>query len=332
MIRATGVNQDGRTDGITVPSADSQEALIRQVYKQANVGLNQVRYMEAHGTGTPVGDPIEASVIGRTVGMSRAAAGDVPCLVGSVKANIGHLEAAAGVAGVVKTALCLRYRQIPPLAGLKNPNPAIPFDAMGLRLPRHLEPMPAGEGPSFAGVNSFGYGGTNAHALLEEPAAPPPSQLTSSPNGGYYILPISARSDEALRALAASYASLLSAPDAPALADVCYSAGVRRGHFEHRLAAVAATTSEMVQTLRSYLSGDRAENVSSGKLAGRTDAKPVFVFSGMGPQWRAMGHELLRTEPVFRKAVEACDEIFRRVAGWSILEAMTVPESESRDS
>jgi acyl transferase domain-containing protein/NADPH:quinone reductase-like Zn-dependent oxidoreductase/acyl carrier protein len=332
LIRGTGVNQDGRTDGITVPSADAQEALIRQVYSQAKVGLNQVRYVEAHGTGTPVGDPIEASVIGKTVGASRLAAGWSPCPIGSVKANIGHLEAAAGVAGVIKAALCLRHGQIPPLAGLKNQNPNIPFDHLGLRLPRRLESMPEGDGPGFVGVNSFGYGGTNAHALLEE--APPreaiPLRDLNETAERCFVLPISARGEDALKALARSYADLLSRPAPPPLDDVCYSAGARRGHLEHRLAVVGRTPAEILAQLQIYIDGEPSENLAAGKLGARADAKPVFVFSGMGPQWWAMGHELLRTEPVFREAAEACDEIFRKVAGWSILAAMTVPESESR--
>jgi acyl transferase domain-containing protein/NADP-dependent 3-hydroxy acid dehydrogenase YdfG/acyl carrier protein len=332
LIRGTGVNQDGRTDGITVPSAEAQEALIRQVYSQANVGLSQVRYVEAHGTGTPVGDPIEASVIGKTVGASRLAAGVGPCPIGSVKANIGHLEAAAGVAGVIKTALCLRYGKIPPLAGLKNQNPNIPFDELGLRLPRHLESMPGGEGPGFAGVNSFGYGGTNAHALLEEAPSRENISLRDTNESGErcFVLPLSARSEDALKAVAQSYVNLLSGSDAPPLGDVCYSAGARRGHLEHRLAVIGKTTAEVVAQLQIYLNGQPSENLAAGKPGARTDAKTVFVFSGMGPQWWAMGHELLRTEPVFREAAEACDEIFRKVAGWSILAAMTVPENESR--
>lgn len=334
LIRNTGVNQDGRTDGITVPSAESQEALIRKVYSQANVALNRVRYVEAHGTGTPVGDPIEATVIGRTVGASRLAAGDGPCLLGSVKANVGHLEAAAGVAGVIKAALCLRYGQIPPLAGLINENPNIPFSELGLRLPRQMEPMPAGEGPSFVGVNSFGYGGTNAHALLEEPPvaikAKQDNPAVDQTDPRWYVLPLSARSEDALKALARAYADLLCAPDAPALRDVCFSAGARRGHLEFRMAATGRTSAEIIEQLEAYLQGSRSENFAVGKPAARTETKPVFVFSGMGPQWWAMGHELLRTEPVFRRMAEACDEIFRSLAGWSILDAMTVPENDSR--
>jgi acyl transferase domain-containing protein len=144
------------------------------------------------------------------------------------------------------------------------------------------------------------------------------------------VLPLSARSEDALKALARSYADLLCAPDAPALRDVCFSAGARRGHLELRMAATGRTSAEITEELEAYLQGSRSENFAVGKTATRTETRPVFVFSGMGPQWWAMGHELLRTEPVFRQMAETCDEIFRSVAGWSILDAMTAPENDSR--
>jgi acyl transferase domain-containing protein len=166
VVRGTAVNHDGRTNGIAAPNPEAQEALIRQVYSQARVPFDQVRYVEAHGTGTALGDPVELSVLGKTFGAGRS--GDDRCLVGSAKAAIGHLEAAAGVAGVTKAALCLHHGEIPPQANLHTPNSRIPFEALGLRLPQQREPMPTGEGPAYAGVNSFGYGGSNAHVILEQ--------------------------------------------------------------------------------------------------------------------------------------------------------------------
>ena len=167
VVRGTAVNHDGRTNGIAAPNPDAQEALIRQVYSQTRVPLDQVRYVEAHGTGTAVGDPIEVSVLGKTFGGGRS--GKDRCIVGSAKAAIGHLEAAAGIAGVTKTALCLYHGEIPPQANLQTPNSKIPFEALGLRVPRSREPMPAGDSPAYAGVNSFGYGGSNAHVILQQP-------------------------------------------------------------------------------------------------------------------------------------------------------------------
>jgi acyl transferase domain-containing protein len=166
LVRGTAVNHDGRTNGIAAPNPQSQEALIRRVYADAHVPLNKVRYVEAHGTGTAVGDPIEASVLGKTFGAGRS--GPQRCVVGSAKAAIGHLEAAAGVAGLIKAALCLHHGEIPPQANLHTPNTKIAFEALGLRLPREREPLLTAGGPIYVGVNSFGYGGTNAHAILEQ--------------------------------------------------------------------------------------------------------------------------------------------------------------------
>lgn len=328
VVRGTGVNQDGRTDGITVPSATAQEALIRDVYTQAGIGLHHVRYVEAHGTGTPVGDPIEASVLGKTIGAARTAAN--PCVIGSVKANIGHLEAAAGVAGIIKACLCLNRRQIPPQAHLENPNPNIPFARWGLRLPQRLEQMPDGEGSAYVGVNSFGYGGTNAHAVLQEPPEPWPT-ATSAPTAPCpYVLPISARSENALKALAKSYLVWLSATGAPEMRDLCHSAALRRTHFEHRLAVTSTNVAEVMEQLQVYLDNESTEHVLTGTWSASTGRRPVFVFSGMGPQWWAMGQELLREEPVFRKIAENCDQLFQQVAGWSILAEMQTEAKLSR--
>ncbi|MFZ1084725.1 MAG: polyketide synthase [Terracidiphilus sp.] len=166
VVRGTAVNHDGRTNGIAAPNPDAQEELIRQVYSQAEVPFDQVRYVEAHGTGTALGDPTEVSVLGKTFGAGRN--GKNPCIVGSVKAAIGHLEAAAGIAGVTKAALCLHHSKIPPQANLQNLNSKIPFEPLGLRVPRSQEPMPEGNCPAYAGVNSFGYGGSNAHVILQQ--------------------------------------------------------------------------------------------------------------------------------------------------------------------
>lgn len=328
VVRGTGVNQDGRTEGITVPSAAAQESLIREVYRRANIDPKRVVYVEAHGTGTPVGDPIEASVLGRTVGGERKGSG--PCVVGSVKANIGHLEAAAGVAGVMKAALCLHHGQIPPQIHVERPNPNIPFAEYNLRLPAGLEFLPKAEGNACVGVNSFGYGGTNAHAVLEQ--APPRKAPAHGPEveSRPYLLPLSARSEESLRALAQTYAEWLSTPDAPPVRDVCYSAGTRRSHLEHRVTITANSPSGLIEQLTAFAAGARADNAVAGKVAAGQEPQPVFVFTGMGPQWWAMGRELLAAEPVFRRAAEECDGLFQRLAGWSILAAMTADEAQSR--
>ncbi|MGH2396903.1 MAG: type I polyketide synthase, partial [bacterium] len=329
LIRGTGVNQDGRTDGITVPNPRAQETLIRQVCEKADVVPAHIRYFEAHGTGTGVGDPIEAQALGAAVGQGRS--GEAACIVGSVKANIGHLEAASGVAGLVKAALCLRHQEIPPLANLDRPNPAIPFSDLGLRLPRELEPMPNGGDPVYVGVNSFGYGGTNAHVILEEPPRPDHPEGTGTRAGeAPLFLPLSARSPQALVALCERIADRLRGLPEASLHDLCYSACVRRMHHDHRVAVIGADAKELLTGLDTIVAQGAERLPTVGAVPIGLDPRPVFVFTGMGPQWWAMGRELLRTEAVFREAAEDCDRIFQRLAGWSILCEMLADEGESR--
>jgi acyl transferase domain-containing protein len=329
LIRGAGINQDGRTEGITVPNPKAQEILIRRVCAQADVVSDYIRYFEAHGTGTGVGDPIEAQALGAAVGKDRG--GEAACVVGSVKANIGHLEAASGVAGLVKAALCLKHQQIPPLANLDRPNPKIPFSDLGLRLPRGLEPMPNGGDPVYVGVNSFGYGGTNAHVILEEPPRPQAKEGTDAPViEAPMLLPLSARSPQALIALCGRAADQLRGLPAASLHDLCYSAGVRRMHHDHRLAMIGDTAEQLLAGLETIVAQGAERLPTATAIPLGLDSRPVFVFIGMGPQWWAMGRELLHTEPVFREAAEACDRIFQRLSGWSILGEMMADEAQSR--
>ncbi len=327
VICGSGINQDGRTDGITVPNPEAQQALIRDIYTRSGIPFEGVSYVEAHGTGTPVGDPIEAFAIGSTISAGRDA--NNACFMGSVKASIGHLEAAAGVAGLIKAALCLHHGEIPPQANLVEPNPAIPFAELGLRLPQRLEPMPKGDGPVYVGVNSFGYGGTNAHVVLREAPAQE-EQESPKQTGSAGILTLSARDPAALTASAEAYVKLLERPDAPVFEDVCYSANVRRSHHEHRLAVVAESAQQAAAELDAFVKHGRSPMTITGKAAQREQRKPVFVFTGMGPQWWRMGRELLQSSPVFRNAAHEVDECFRAVAGWSILDELQVEQAVSR--
>lgn len=322
LVRATGVNQDGRTEGITVPNPGAQADLIRRVGAQAGIDPSRIRYFEAHGTGTAVGDPLECQALGEALGQGR----EEPCWVGSVKANIGHLEAAAGVAGVIKTALILHHGLIPPVANLETPNPRIPFHDLGLRLPRRVEPLPEGEGPALAGVNSFGYGGTNAHAILQSPPRRARERRQPAPARPHLLL-LSARSEPALRALSGRYGDFLAGLPEEALPDVCHSAALRRAQHPWRLAIHAENGAALLRHLTEHAQGGGAFLIQ-GRAAARQ--QPVFVFTGMGPQWWGMGRELLEREPVFRREAEAADAVFRRLAGWSILEEMRRPEAESQ--
>jgi acyl transferase domain-containing protein len=334
LIHGTGVNQDGRTNGITVPNGASQEALMREVCASAGVDPSQVRYVEAHGTGTPVGDPVEARAIGAVYGSDRIEHTPA-CIVGSVKSNIGHLEAASGVAGLLKAVLCLVHNAIPPLGTLQTPNPAIPFDRLGLRLADTTLPLGEPNQPHVVGVNSFGYGGTNAHVLIgtaptcdaggRSRGSPPASTEAAIP-----ILPLSAESDAALRAMAQSYADLLEDPHSAPVEDVIYSASVRRTHLTSRLVVVGRDRQTLLGKLRMFLDGKQAEGIHATKSATHGKCGIAFVFTGMGPQWWAMGQELFRSEPAYRQAAEEIDDVFSSISGFSILAEMLCDEAASR--
>ena len=249
LIRGTGVNQDGRTNGITVPNPDSQAKLIQRVCAQYAINPQDIRYVEAHGTGTPVGDPLEAKALGTALGhrVDRD-----PCLVGSVKATIGHLEAAAGVAAIIKTALCLSHRQVPPQANLEIPNPEIPFEELGLKLPRQLEGLAPDVDRVCAGVNSFGYGGTNAHVVLQNAPRMVTDRAQEEPDN-VYCLPLSARSEHALVELAKSWLESFGETPDLRVSDLAYSASCRRGHHDHRLAVTGSSWEEIRGQLQSFV-------------------------------------------------------------------------------
>lgn len=328
LIRATGVNQDGQTAGISLPNEEAQERLIASVYQRAGVAPGAVQYIEAHGTGTKAGDPVEARALHRALSVGRDPSDR--CVVGSVKTNIGHLEAAAGVAGLIKTTLSLKHKQIPPNLHFERPNPDIPFETMCIRVPTTLETLQNGAKPVYAGVNSFGYGGTNAHVLLESaPAAAEAAERV--PDNGPWLVPISARSDQALKALAGNYAAFLSERGTSvSLADLCYTTNLRRSHHYRRAALVASSRDELSELLKAVESGTAKPGLSMNQTMDAESRRLAFVYTGMGPQWWAMGRELLSTEPVFRAKVEECDAVFAKIAGWSILEAMKEPEAASR--
>ncbi|MBF0153073.1 MAG: SDR family NAD(P)-dependent oxidoreductase [Magnetococcales bacterium] len=326
LVHNTGANQDGHTNGITVPNADAQLALVQKVCSEVGIDPRRVRYVEAHGTGTALGDPTECKALGASYGAGRPV--DQPCIIGSVKSSIGHLEAAAGVAGVIKAVLCLHHGQIPPQANLETLNPNIPFEELRLRVSRTLQPMPAGEGAAFVGVNSFGYGGTNAHALLSD--APVSQAAADVPSGEReFMFPLSARCEPGLNALARRWLDLVTAPNPPSLSRLARAASLRRTHLDKRRALIAGSTAALADKLRE-ITAPGALPPPKRILSDEQARRPLFVLTGMGPQWWAMGRQLLAEEPVFRQAAEACDAGLQRIAGWSILTEMTRPEAESR--
>ena len=344
VILGTAINQDGRTTGMSVPSAAAQEAMIRAALRDAGVAPAEVGYVEAHGTGTAVGDPIEAEALGRVFAPGREAA--APCLIGSVKTNLGHMEAGAGIAGLIKAALVVAKGQIPPHPHFSEPNPGIPFDAWRLRVPTTLEPWPADNGRTVAGVNSFGFGGANAHVVIEGPPELMRGRRPREPRGAHehrsadeqrgaherspQLLTVSARDPKALTEFARRHARRLAGNPAVSLRDYCYTAAVRRSHHPERLAVVGDSADELRERLDAFASGERRDGVVAGSARPGDEPKLAFVFPGMGPQWWGMGRRLLAEEPVFRREIEAIDRLLQPLAGWSLVEALEADERSSR--
>jgi amino acid adenylation domain-containing protein len=337
VIRGTAINEDGRTAGISLPSIDGQEQLLRQALRQAGVPPTAIQYVEAHGTGTAAGDPIEAGALGRVFGEGRAP--ERPCLIGSAKTNVGHLEAAAGITGLIKAALALKHRQIPATLHFREPNPAIPFDELRLRVPTRLEPWPETSGPAMAGVNAFGFGGSNAHVLLEEPprsiadapvsVIPGRGETNRAPAARAQLLTLSARTPQALHETAERYARLLS-DDTLSLYDLCYTAAVRRSHHEHRLAVVGDSREEIGELLDAFLRGEERAGLVVGRAVRSRAPRLAFALSGMGPQWWGMGRALFAQEPVFRETLEECDRLLAPLSRWSLIEELAKDEDSSR--
>jgi len=334
VIRGSGVNQDGRTPGITVPNPDAQRALALRVCQEAGIDPSQVGYVEAHGTGTAVGDPIEMSALGAAFGV--AGGRPQPLVVGSVKAAIGHLEAAAGVAGVLKAALTVYHRTIAPQAWLRTLNPAIPFGELNLRVPVEAEPFPAGYERVTAAVNGFGYGGTNAHVILEEaPEASPPARRHTPAK----VLPLSGGSEQAVRDLAGAMGGLVSA--ARDAAPLCDAAWTRRAHHPFRaavhfqdgpdLAAKLAALAGGADTVeRTVVERTAVERTAVERTVVAPGTRPVFVLSGMGPQWWRMGRQLLEAGDVYARTAAEVDAVFTDIAGWSIVDELLADEENSR--
>ena len=329
VIRASVINQDGHTSSMTVPSVESQSAMLRQAYRVARIEPSRVAYMEAHGTGTQVGDPIEATALGNVLSAGRAPGKS--CLIGSVKTNIGHLESASGAAGLIKAALVLQREVVPPNLNFATPNPNIPFDRLQLSVPTKLHPLPRENGAlPVTAVNSFGFGGANAHVVLE--AAPEREPLVRDMGNAAdrpFMLPVSARHDESLQDYAKAYRKFLG-NDAIGLADICYSAGACKEQHEHRLAVVGQSHQQLRDRLDAWIrETDETDGIVQGRRRGAAGPL-VFVFTGQGTQWWAMGQQLLTREPSFRRTIEQIDELLISLAGWSLQEEMAKPEGESK--
>jgi acyl transferase domain-containing protein/NADPH:quinone reductase-like Zn-dependent oxidoreductase/acyl carrier protein len=325
VIRGSAVNQDGHSTVLAAPSGLAQQALLREALANAQLSPSRVGFVEAHGTATPLGDPIEVEALAAVIGAPRA--DDSSCYLGSAKANLGHLEAAAGVAGLIKATLVLSHAQIPRQLHFERLNPHLSLSATCLAVAdRHLA-WEASTLPRVAGVSGFGVGGTNAHVVLEEAPTLPASTAPGAERPE--LLTLSAQSSAALTALASAWLEFLPSTTAP-FTELAATAGARRTHYDHRLALVALSKEQAVRQLRAFVDGEPSAEVSHGQRPTTGAPRVAFVFSGQGPQWAQMSSALSASEPVFRDTLADLDARFRAFSGWSLTDALAAPAASSR--
>ncbi len=327
IILASGSNSDGgRKSGITIPRIEGQSDLLRQVMRQAGIAAADLDYIEAHGTGTAVGDPIETAAMGRVIGQARAAS--KPLLIGSVKSNLGHMEPASGMAGLIKTVLALKHRTLPPSIQIETLNPNIDFAGLNLEVVTTCRELPAGERPLTMGVNSFGFGGANAHVLLQE------YRRNTKRRGGRLPsltppLILSARAPQALRELARRYAERINGAEAPDFHDLAYAAVHRRQWLDQRVAFFGRQPRQIAERLAAYAEGETTQGVVSEAALGEA-GKTAFVYTGNGAQWLGMGRELLAHSTDFAKTLSELDAMIQQQAGFSILDELRADAEHSR--
>ncbi|NEO35908.1 MAG: SDR family NAD(P)-dependent oxidoreductase [Moorea sp. SIOASIH] len=307
-IRGSAVNHDGPSSGLTVPNKLAQEKLIQQTLEVAKVDPSQVSYVEAHGTGTSLGDPIEVRALAAVFGLGRSS--ENPLTIGSVKTNIGHLETASGIAGLIKVVLQLQHQEIAPHLHFKQPNPYINWAELPVVVPTQPIQWSSGSKGRLAGVSSFGMSGTNAHVILEE--APKQFKIQGINERPCHILTLSAKCSKALQELAQRYQEFLGNNSTDKIGDICFTANTGRKHFNHRLGVVAKSVAELSEKLAGFSDSQEVAGVYLRQLpTTTTQPKIAFLFTGQGSQIVNMGRQLYEQESVFRKTLEQCDRILR---------------------
>lgn len=307
LIRGSAVNQDGSSSGLTAPNGPSQQRVIQQALKNANVQARQIDYIEAHGTGTSLGDPIEIGALAEVFSGVRTTKD--PLKIGSVKTNVGHMEGAAGISGLLKVVLALQHKVLPAHLNCAEQNPHIPWDSLPFEITHERQDWHANNKTRMAGVSSFGFSGTNSHVILEE--APLSDRITAASatlgHRPFQILNISARSPKALNAQVSRFTQLLQRTPAEVLTALCLAASLHRTHFENRLSIVAESKDTLLEKLNAFLAQPSQDLALNKKLNLNGQApKVAWLFTGQGSQYSGMGKELFETEAVFRAALEQC--------------------------
>jgi acyl transferase domain-containing protein/acyl carrier protein len=307
VIRGSAINQDGASSGLTVPNGLAQQDVIRQALNAAKVAPADVSYVEAHGTGTSLGDPIELEALVAALGPQRGPG--APLVIGSVKSNIGHMEAASGVVGLIKVVLALQHAEIPPNLHFRSLTPRVSLQGVPVVVPTTRTPWPAGPTPRVAGVSAFGFSGTNAHIVLgEAPAAPAGS---AGPERSAHVLTLSAKSETALRELAARYDGRLATASSAEIGDLCFTAATGRAHLSHRFAAVIRSVDDAREGLQALAAGQESPRGRSGR-ARSPRPRIAFLFTGQGAQYVGMARELYEASPTFARTLDRCAELVDR--------------------
>jgi acyl transferase domain-containing protein len=317
VIEGTAINQDGRSNGLTAPNGPAQEAVIRAALSNAGLEPDMIAYVETHGTGTSLGDPIEVQALGTVLARNR----QTPLLLGAVKTNIGHLEASAGIAGLIKAALAVRQGVVPPNLHLQARNPFIPWDKFpALTLPQAMTALSDVNGRYRAGVSSFGFSGTNVHMIVASPPAPEAAPQPPASQRPLHLVTLSAKDAPALRQLAAQTAVSLEQQPV-ALADLAFTTTTGRAHHEHRLALVAAHTDEAQAALAAWAAAQPSAAME-GVVTSSRAPRIAFLFTGQGAQYPGMVRELYETQPTFRRELQKCDELLRPYLERPLLEVL----------
>jgi natural product biosynthesis luciferase-like monooxygenase protein/amino acid adenylation domain-containing protein len=325
VIRATGVNQDGASSGFTVPNGIAQQKLIQQTLDKAGISSLEIDYVEAHGTGTPLGDPIEAQSLGNVIGTANGR--DRPLLVGSLKSNIGHLESAAGVMGLIKLVKALEYQELPPTLHITKPSTRIPWKDLNLEPISSLRPWLTTGNLRRAGLSAFGASGSNAHLVLEEaPLAIPEKDHAHNYENRSQVLAISAKNKDALIQLAQSYFKLANHSDY-SLADLCFNANTRRDHLKVRAAFCAKNISELSNQIQKLTSDEKPAGVFLSQDNVKKTPKIAFVFSGQGSVYAGMAKDLYQQQAVFRQALDTCINVIEKISSKNILESIFASDS-----